>query len=469
MRSTLLALAWTLAGLCSMAQPSERTIRRLPEHQRFFQFSFFPGISTNGLTSASFVNDFSFNLFGGLSAGNRILELGLITNSNVREVSGIQIAGLANLVGTNAFLHLTPTEELDLIEIGTESSNRGIQIAGLMNYVRDNSYAIQLAGGLNVVGLDFHGFQFAGIGNSAGGTARGSQFAGFYNIAHESMGGIQISTSFNYTRGRLSGAQLGIVNKAVKIDGKNSVPATPSRGIQFGVVNLSANMNGIQIGLINFGGAMRGHQFGLINFFRKVPTKENVRLGTPVGLLNIGSVGSVTRLYFNELFPFNIEHTTGNCANCTVSGMGKSDMPYNENWKKLNQNALIVGFDPRYHSWGFGYGFMRVLLNKVVMMDKPSAPRNEKQMMSFGGRLMHLNRESGLDRSFNLLTRLHFEYGRRKWFGWHYFAGVNINYFLHQDVEAGDIYHINARVLELGKVGRYYASLWPGYSLGIQF
>jgi hypothetical protein len=444
-----------------------QTVRRIPEHKRFFQFSFFPGISTNGLNSASYSNDFSFNLFGGLSAGNRIFEIGLITNSNLREVSGIQIAGLANIVGTNAFINLTPTEQYDLIQEGDESSSHGIQIAGLLNYVRDNSQALQLTAGLNVVGLDFRGFQFAGIGNSSGANAAGLQFAGFYNIAHESITGLQISTSFNYTSGRLSGAQLGLVNKARKIDGRNSTPATKARGLQIGIVNLSRQMNGAQVGLINFGGAMRGNQFGLINFFRKLPTKENVRLGTPVGLINIGSVGSVARIYFNEIFPLNFEYTTGNCLNCSVSGVGKTDMPYNDRWKKLNQNALIAGYDPRYQSWGFGYGFMRILLNKVSMIEKPDRPRNAKHMISYGARVLHLNSTKS-DPTFNLLTRLHFEYGYKKWFGWHYYAGLSINYFVHDAEQGASVYHINAPLLEAGTIGKMFSTLWPGYSLGIQ-
>jgi hypothetical protein len=446
-----------------------QTPRRIPERHSFFQFSFFPGISTNGVSSATFYNDISFNLLGGHSAGNRLLEIGVLTNSNMRSVSGIQVAGLANIIGANAFVNLLPMEERDLMEQGYESSNRGIQLSGLLNYVRDNSKTIQMTAGLNVVGLDFKGFQLAGFGNSAGGNASGVQVAGIYNIAHESMGGLQISTMFNYTSGRLAGAQLGLVNRATQIEGKRSAPATRSRGMQLGLVNLSRKMNGSQIGLVNFGGAMRGNQIGIINFFQKVPTKENVALGMPIGLLNIGSVGSVTRLYFSDLFPINVEHTTGNCSNCSVSAMGKSDMPYEGNWKKLNQNALIAGYDPRYQSWGFGYGFMKILLNKFAMIEKPKKfPMNARHMISYGARVMHLNQDRSFDKSFNLLTRLHLEYGHRRWFGWQYYGGISLNYFVHEQEELAGIYHVAAPVIEVGKVGRLFSSFWPGYSVGIQ-
>jgi len=442
--------------------------KRIPEYKRFFQVSMFPGISTNGLTSGSFRNTISINLFGGISAGNRVLELGLLTNANMKEVSGIQIAGLANIIGANAFINLTAMEERDMIKEGFECSNKGIQVAGLLNYVRDNSHTIQATAGLNVVGLNFRGFQLAGIGNSAGGYVGGAQVAGIYNIAHESMAGFQVSTSFNYTSGQLSGLQLALVNKAVKIDGRNSSPRTSARGMQLGIVNLSREMNGRQVGLINFGGAMRGNQIGLINFFKKVPTKENLRLGTPIGLLNFGSVGSVKRLYMNDLFLANFEYTTGNCLNCSVGGMGKSDMPFNENWKKLNQNALILGFDPRYDTWGFGYGFMRILLNKVVMIDKPDAPRNARKMISYGARIMHLNRSMSYDNSFNLLTRLQVDFGYKRKFLPRIFGGVSLNYFAHESMDVHNDYHIAAPVVTFGS-GKILSSMWPGYSLGLQF
>lgn len=442
--------------------------KRIPEHRSFFQVSLFPGISTNGITSGSFRNTISVNLFGGISAANRVLELGLISNSNMKEVSGIQIAGLANIIGANAFINLTAMEEREMIQEGFECSSKGIQVAGLLNYVRDNSHTIQATAGLNVVGLNFRGFQLAGIGNSAGGYVGGAQLAGFYNIAHESLAGFQVSTGFNYTSGRMSGLQLALVNKAAEIEGRNSSPATSSRGVQVGVVNLSRKMNGRQIGLINFGGAMRGNQIGLINFFKKVPTKENVRLGTPVGLLNFGSVGSVTRIQANDLFLANLEYTTGNCLNCSVAGMGKSDMPYNDRWKKLNQNALILGYDPRFGTWGFGYGFMRILLNKVRMLDKPDPPKNERHMISYGGRLMHLNRSLGYDNSFNLLTRLHVEYGYKKKFGVRWIAGVSLNYFAHESTDVQGDYRISAPVVTLVRNSRVSSSLWPGYSFGIQ-
>src|SRR5436190_4039715 len=74
--------------------------KKLREYKRSVQFSFAPGISTNGIGSGFYVNAYSINLFGGLSAGNKILEIGLISNLNLKSSTGIQLAGIANVIGS---------------------------------------------------------------------------------------------------------------------------------------------------------------------------------------------------------------------------------------------------------------------------------------------------------------------------------------------------------------------------------
>ncbi len=92
--------------------------KKIREYERTFQFSLFPGISTNGIYSGSYFNDYSLNLFGGLSAGNHILEISPITNVNVKSSTGIHLAGLANIIGANAFINLSMAEEWELIKRG---------------------------------------------------------------------------------------------------------------------------------------------------------------------------------------------------------------------------------------------------------------------------------------------------------------------------------------------------------------
>jgi hypothetical protein len=455
-----------LMVITSMAQGQVK--KKIRSYEKVFQFSLFPGISTNGIESGAYYNKFSFNLFGGLSAGNRILELGSLVNVNLKESTGIQIAGLANVVGANAYVNLSQSEERALINVeDSESSTKGIQFAGILNFVRNNTRGIQVAGMLNVVGGDIKGFQLAGIGNSAvnnmGGTSSAIQIAGFYNIAKEGMGGFQISSLFNYTDGNFAGFQLGAINKARTMMGKKSTPPTRARSLQIGLLNASKAMDGWQIGLVNFGGDMRGKQIALINFFHNYPLKEYSLMGTPIGLLNFGSSGSYGSVSYNELFSVNVEYTTGNCLNCTWT---QSTMPFAARNQIYNQNALIAGYDAARKTWGFGYGFQKVLYNKSSML--PSDLNNKKRVIHYGMKFLHLNRELSFDKTFNVLTRLNFDYGKR-WRWLYVFAGVSLNYFLHDAEDSEDAYKVNSKKFDAGNLFDHKAEVWPGYTFGIQF
>jgi hypothetical protein len=316
------------------------------------------------------------------------------------------------------------------------------------------------------VGGDLKGVQIAGIGNSSGngtnGYSQGFQLAGLYNISKESIAGFQISSLFNYTDGGLSGTQIGLINKARVMYGRHTTPITKAKSLQLGLLNFSKEMDGIQIGLLNFGGKALGTQIALVNFFAKYPTKEEVRKVVPIALLNFGSVGGVFRLQYNELFPLMIERTTGNCYNCSSN---LSELPTHDNEIIYNQNALILGSNPFQKNWGFGYGFEKILYNKASML--PTNPRNRIRMMSYGLRVVRLNREMNFDKKFNLVSRLHGEYGRRVK-GKYVFVGAALNYFLHdKNVEMKE-YKINSAIISAGKLFNQKAEFWPGYSLGFQ-
>ncbi|MGZ8516687.1 MAG: STN and carboxypeptidase regulatory-like domain-containing protein, partial [Chitinophagaceae bacterium] len=77
-----------------------------------FQFSVIPGVSTQGKLSGQVVNNFSFNLFGGYTAGVNGLEIGGLFNLNKKDVRYVQAAGLFNVVG---------------------GSVTGLQVSGLQN------------------------------------------------------------------------------------------------------------------------------------------------------------------------------------------------------------------------------------------------------------------------------------------------------------------------------------------------
>jgi hypothetical protein len=464
-------LLLTVLSVCTPAFAQQDStavpLRRFREYKRTFQLSLFPGISTNGIFSGAYYNMFSLNIFGGASAGNRFLEIGFTTNTNFKKSNGIQLAGLGNIIGANAFLNLTLSEERALVHNDFLCNFQGIQAAGILNYVFDHAKGIQISGGLNVVGRSFKGFQVAGIGNAAGETSQGIHIAGVFNVANESVAGIQIATLFNFTEEELSGTQIGLINKSRWMKGKFSSPPTSRRGFQIGLFNFCKAMDGTQIGLINFGGDMKGKQFGLINFFRRMPTKEPTYMGTPVGLLNIGSYGSYYRLYYNEIFSTNFEYTTGNCMNCTWT---QSTQPYWDLNKKQNQNALILGYDYWKQIWGFGYGFQKVLYHKSSM--NPKDQNNGKRVITYGVRFLHLNEGMELDKRFNLVTRLNFDWGSfkfgKKYLSYYWYAGLSLNYFAYDPKADTEAFAVQSLQIDTGKLFDWKTMFWPGYNIGIQ-
>lgn len=452
---------------CLHAQVNTQPPRKLAVYKSRFQVSLFPGISTNGIYSGRYTNIYSLNLFGGLSAGNRLLEVGLISNVNTHGITGIQFAGLANIVGANAFLNLTESERNNLVLNGFESSSKGLQFAGFLNYVRNQASGLQLAGAINATGGSFSGVQLAALGNSAGAAARGIQLAGIYNLSGTSISGFQISGLFNYAGQQLSGIQIGLFNKAGWIHGKRTNPPTPSRGVQIGLINFCRQMDGLQIGLINFGGMSRGTQIGLINFFNKYGSKERTEMGTPIGLLNYGSRGSYIRVSYSELFQANIEYTTGNCQNCTWT---QSEMPYEGNNKIVNQNALLFGYNALKEIWGFGYGFQKVLYDKKTMLPASRNPalQNEKRLLRYGIKFIHLNKLWSVGKDFNLVSRLNIDYGR-KFKGMYIFVGTSLNHLIadvHSTLDPGIFYRYD---IKESAASRYKNSLWLGLESGLQW
>lgn len=428
---------------------------------RLFQLSLLPGISTNGTESGSFYNKYSLNIFGGLSAGNEIIEVGLLTNVNIVKTTGIQISSLGNIVAANKLLN--PIIDL---EKGKSTKDKeclafnGIQLSGLLNFIGDKGKGIQISAVSNVVRGYFEGFQMSGLGNSVGGEyLSGIQIASLYNLTDGDVSGWQVSLGFNYARNRMSGAQIGVVNKARVIYSRKSTPPSSATGMQIGLINFTKAMDGLQIGLVNFGGAVRGKQIGIINFFQREPSKKNVRMGTPIGLLNIGTSGTFFRISTNETLTLNAEVSTGNCMNCTWT---QSGMPYHDRFTIYNQNSLIVGHNNINGVWGIGYGFQKVLYSKASMLPVPA---NEKTMLSYGVNFIHLSgKPFKLDNTFNLLTRINGSAGIRLSIIY-LFAGMSVNFFV-SDVNSTR--ESNGLSLLHGQ-DRQNWSLSMGYHFGLQY
>ena len=243
------ALCRALALVCLFTNKLETTAqnKNLRYRDKVFQFAIFPGISTNGYNSAMYYNKFSLNLTSGISAGNKYFELGLISNSHTRKSYGIQIAGGANIVGTNSYINLTNWEEKDMIKNGDRSDMNGFQFSGALNFVRDNVTGFQFTGGFNVTMRNSSAGMIAGVSNTVMGNFSGVQIAGLVNEGRRTVSGVQIAGLFNSTRGLLDGIQIGGINRAGMLAGRNSTQPTTSRGFQIGLFNLAKINDGFQI------------------------------------------------------------------------------------------------------------------------------------------------------------------------------------------------------------------------------
>ena len=338
--------------------------RKLRYRDKSFQFSLLPGIGTNGLESGHFFNHVAINLTSGVSAGSYYFNLSLISSMTLRSVSGLQISGLANIVGGNAYVNLTQWEEREIRRSKNAPKLQGIQVSGFMNFVRTNAVGIQLTGGFNINEAYTQAFQFAGLGNEVGHNFDGMQIGGLFNRVNRTTTGMQVSLGFNQTRWELKGMQIGMINTVKKSSGGVRKAGVPGKGVQIGLINRAKNMDGFQIGLINFGGRAQGTRIGLINKYKVGPFKGAVidNYGTPIALFNIGSRGSHTRIYSDDLFLSSIEYTTGNCLNCSFT---QSSMPLDGRFMIMNQNALILAYNPTDafgtdRRIGIGYGFERL-------------------------------------------------------------------------------------------------------------
>ncbi len=252
---------------------------------RKFQFSFVPGVGTNGFLGGSVVNDYSLNLIGGYTKGVRKAEVGGIFNLDEGDVSYFQGAGIFNAVGGNvtgfqgagifnvAEGNVTGFQGAGIFNV-TEGNVLGAQAAGIFNVLEGNTTGFQGAGIFNVSGGNILGAQAAGIFNVIGGNIRGAQAAGIFNVTEGNILGAQAAGIFNVSAGHIHGAQVaGIFNisdtilQGVQAAGIFNVNTTRLNGVQVaGIWNAAEEIHGFQIaGIVNGASKVYGHQFGLIN------------------------------------------------------------------------------------------------------------------------------------------------------------------------------------------------------------
>lgn len=421
------------------------------EFTRVFQLSLTPGLSTNGLQGGAYTNYFSLNLTSGYSYANRVLEIGLISNLNEKETHGMQFAGLANVTGANAFAGLDKEEIQKKLRQGYEMNLSGAQFAGLANVVALNVFGMQASGGVNLAKGALLGFQAAGVSNTVLQYSFGAQLAGLYNVSTQSMTGAQVSGLFNFTDGSLFGVQLGAMNRAKRMDGKNSFEGNDELGIQIGLINSASTMNGYQIGLINIAGRSQGTQIGLINIFRsgKDPLTRD---GSSFGLLNIGTSGYLG-VYTSDTFLFNYEIVSGSVNNRRI--------PSDPTTRKV-LNSLIYSVNPDFlqgrDKWAIGYGLQKAYFNRSTI------PRHSGfWFLSYGVDFLHISHEAKkLTKELSLLTRPGISIGSRlfpKNYVFYLFAAAHYNIYASKSGMPA------SGLIEQGRSEK--VQHWPGFSFGV--
>lgn len=364
------------------------------EH-RPIQLSLVPRVSTNGAIAGAVVNEVSVNILAGYARGLEGLEIGGGANLLSRDMLGLQVAGVGNLVGG--------TVRGVQLAGGVNHSMRamkGLQVAGFSNTVWDTLSGVQVAGGVNLVKRGMTGTQVSGAANAAIGdldgvqvsgganvatgvvnkaqvsgalnyarAVRGAQVSGGVNIAPGAVGGGQVGFAANYAGsvsggqvsfganvvpGEVSGGQVGFaLNYAGSVTGgqfsfgANVVPGDVSKGqvgfglnyagnvkggqFSFGLNVVPGTVEGGQVGAINFGRRVHGGQVGFINLSDTVA-------GGAVGLLTI-SLKGYHRLdvVSGDVMPMSVQLRTGT---------------------RVFHN--ILGYSPPMAAdgrWGFLYGF----------------------------------------------------------------------------------------------------------------
>ncbi len=178
-----------------------------------FQISFVPFIGTNGVNSGVTINDYSFNVLGGFSAGTKKLEMAGLFNINTTDTQHAQFAGVFNQVNGK----VRGAQFAGVINSNLDSVS-GFQAAGVVNFTTGAVDGAQLAGVTNFTTKDVRGFQGAGVMNFAVGNVDGAQVAGVTNFAIGDVDGAQVSAVLNFAR-NVDGAQIGLFNYSDSISG----------------------------------------------------------------------------------------------------------------------------------------------------------------------------------------------------------------------------------------------------------
>jgi len=265
--------------------------------RRRFQVSFLPALGTNGLMSGQVINDYSFNILGGYSGGNRVFELGGLFNLNNGPVSGVQIGGLFNVVN------------------GPVS---GLQVGGLFNV--SETLAGTAIGGIVNIADEVDGVQLAGIGNVAGGS-RGVQIGGLFNSAYKHQG-VQLA---------------GLVNIARTVEGS-----------QIGLINISDTLRGVGLGFFTF--VKTGYHKLEVGYDELTPYRISFRTGTRAfhNIFTFGVNDLRTREYSKIGYGLGTSFKLARwlSLDLDLTAYALQGRNFNSDWQYFNGNGeLYLGLD----------------------------------------------------------------------------------------------------------------------------
>ncbi|MEM9671202.1 MAG: LA_2272 family surface repeat-containing protein [Cyclobacteriaceae bacterium] len=426
--------------------------QQLPHSTSTVNLTLVPGLSSVGLDPSNHYSYLTFNIFSGYQRGNYWFQLSGISSATIEQANGIQIAGLANIVGVDYYRGLSPKAIRQAEKEGDTPFLNGIQFSGLMNYVRGQASGGQIAVGANIAKKSTTGAQLGGLLNYSGGLLIGIQLGGLASISRGSTMGFQTAL-YNRTFKELSGFQVGLANWAGSIEGKNSVQEGASTGVQLGLVNFSGTMNGLQIGLINVSGNNQGTQIGLINVY-KTPHKKRKPDSTPFGLLNIGNSASV-EAFVDETFLMNFAISTGNIKN---GGL----LPARSLKRIMNQIIYRQSHFSQSRCRAYGWNWQKQWYNYSPDIT------GEFYFFSLGFGTSYVDFTEA-ERKTNLLSEIGLTVGSRLFYknrSTYLYATVDANYFYSNDGQTLAPDNLSRSFGEEGD--RRTHELWPGLVVGLK-
>jgi hypothetical protein len=274
---------------------------------RSFQLSLTPGLSTHGKLSPQVVNNMSFNILGGYTAGVSMVELGGLFNIDKKDVKYVQAAGLLNATGGS----VTGTQ-LAGLHNNVLKNVTGVQAAGISNFVKGNVTGVQLSSIYNHVGGSVTGVQASNISNHVNKNLIGVQLSSIANHVSDTVKGMQATAIANYAGKSVNGAQLSAIANVTRGE---------MRGIQIAhFVNYAKKLRGVQIGLVNISDTSEGYSIGLVNIVFKGYHKLVIST--------------------NEVLDFNAAFKTGNSKLYSILLTG---------YRKRKEDSTKI--------FSFGYGF----------------------------------------------------------------------------------------------------------------